>query len=102
MALFGSCYGERWSSVFSFLVCFLFVFYLTGGRLVLRHIGVFGSLSCVPVCFSLSFVFLPSEARRLFFWSVAGGIRLVRARKKLLSDLFWSSIVYCSFRNLRP
>lgn len=31
MALFGSCYGERWSSVFSFLVCFLFVFYLTGG-----------------------------------------------------------------------
>lgn len=55
-----------------FLSWFVFClsFTLRGGRLVLRHIGVFGSLSCVPVCFSLSFVFLPSEARRLFFFGV--------------------------------
>lgn len=92
MALFGSCYGERWSSVF-FLVCFLFVFYLSGGRLVLRHIGVFGSLSCVPVCFSLSFVFLPSEARRLFFLECGRWDSLGSGEKKLLSDLFL--VFYC-------
>lgn len=62
-----------------FLGLFSFVFYLTG-RLVLRHIGVFGSLFlCAGVLFFPLFCLLPSEARRRFFfpffWSGAGGIR---------------------------
>lgn len=71
-----------------------FVFYLSGGRLVLRHIGVFGSLSCVPVCFSLSFVFLPSEARRLFFLECGRWDSLGSGEKKLLSDLFFGLLLF--------
>lgn len=50
VALFGSCYSERWSSVFLGLVCF---------RLSLPHgasCSVYSVLFfCVPVCFFLLF-----------------------------------------------
>lgn len=100
VALFGSCYSERWSSVFLGLVCF---------RLSLPHgasCSVYSVLFFVCAGVLFSFVLLLSEARRRFFpffWSAAGGIRLVQARKKNFYLIFlWSSIVYCSFRNLRP
>lgn len=64
MALFGSCYGERWSSVFFFLGLFFCLSFTVRGVLF-YGISVYSVVYQFFFCFFL--FFLPSEARRHFF-----------------------------------
>lgn len=65
VALFGSCYGERWSSVFSW---FIFVCLLPHGASCSTAYRCIRFSFFVCRCAFFPFVLLSSEARRRFFF----------------------------------
>lgn len=85
MALFGSCYGERWFSVFFFLVCF-FVCLLPYGA------SCSTAYRCIRLCTSFFFVFSAFRGQASFFFGVwPVGFAWFR-REKLLFDFL---VFYC-------
>lgn len=101
MALSGSYYSERWSSVFFFISFHLSPF-VTSWGVLFYGILVYSVPLFLYVCQCVFFLcFAAFRGQASFFLSESGRWDLLdlSGEKKTFYLIFlWSSIVYCSFR----